>query len=769
MKRVFATTAVILLLLLFFARLVQTAVTQSATFDEPLHLLQGILYWQKQELYSVVQNPPLINALIGIPLRLGFQPQLPSSMTGDVLQDWLTLGKQFLWQVNANGLQLLLAGRLVIVWLALLLAAVVVRWARQLFGWRSALFALILFTFDPNLLAHASLATTDMGTAVFVTIAAYSVWRYWALIDAGKVWSWWQVGLVGVAIGLALASKFSGIIFVPALILIVILRIVTGQERRGWKRPLLEVGGWLFLAVCVFLLIYRFDLSALQMDFTLQQTHQSEGHSSFLLGQVNVGGWWYYFPTIFAVKTSLLVIVLALISLVLFLRRWPWQWSQAWLWLLVFGFAGASIISRVNIGYRYLLPVLPLLYLAIAQLAEVAYLSPKWVRGGLAVAILWLMVESLWLHPHYLAYFNQLAGGPENGWQVAVDSNMDWGQDVARLAQMQQESGWPRLQASWLGTAPPEIYGLEADFLPGWPWRKLSPVRDEFYPENPAPGWYALSATQLQGVYLPDSDYYAWFREQEPSARAGYSFFVYDVPATGTPVGVGLSGIGLQMIDAAAYEAAFHSNDVQPRWFDARSSFLWPGGEAETQWAAVGSAHFPDEPALQAFYPAEPAISGETEMDDERWRYRLYDLEKRPSLSEEMIAAEETAVFADTLQYLGVQPLWQDSPSLAEPLALLTFWQVQTPPPNDLKLFIHILNEQGELVTQYDGLDVQSRGLLPGDEIVQHHIFTLPPDLPAGEYSFSLGVYDAQTLQRLTVPTVRGNEDNLNIFRLRIP
>lgn len=769
MKRVFATTAVILLFLLFFARLVQTAVTQSATFDEPLHLLQGVLYWQKQELYSVVQNPPLINALIGIPLRLGFEAQLPPAMTEAVLQDWLTLGKQFLWQVNANGLQLLFAGRLAIIWLALLLAAMVVRWARQLFGWRAALLALLLFTFDPNLLAHASLATTDMGTAVFVTVAAYSVWRYWTLIDAGKARNWWRYGLVGGAIGLALASKFSGIIFVPALLLIVVLRVVTGQERRGWQRPLLEVGGWLFLGTLLFLLVYRFDWPALQMDFTLQQTHQSEGHSSFLLGQTNVGGWWYYFPTIFTLKTPLVTLLLALISLVLFLKRWPWQWSQAWLWLLIFGFAGASLISRVNIGYRYLLPVLPLLYITITRLAQVEYVRPRWVRWGLAGAALWLIVESLWLHPHYLAYFNQLAGGPDNGWRLAVDSNMDWGQDVAQLAQMQQENGWPRLQASWLGTAPPEVYELEADFLPGWPWRRPAPLMDAFYPENPAPGWYALSATQLQGVYLPDSDYYAWFREQKPSARAGYSFFVYEVPTTGAPVGVALSGIGLQMIAAADYETAFHSNDVHPRWFDARSSFLWPGSETETQWAAVGSAHFPTEPALQAFYPAEPALSGETEGNDEIWHYRLYALEKRPSLSAEMMVGGETAVFANTLQYLGIQPLWQDNAALTKPLTLLTFWRVQTPPAHDLKLFIHILNEQGDLVTQYDGLDVQSRGLLPGDEIVQHHTFTLPLDLPPGEYSFRLGVYDAQTLQRLTISSSEETIDNLIIYRLRIP
>ena len=113
-KRVFRLTAV-LLLLLFWGRLVGTAVTLAATFDEPLHVLHGLVFWRQWTLLSVVQNPPLVNALIGVPLRLAFDPTLPPEVSGPVFQDWLKIGQQFFWQASDNGLQMVLVGRLAVI------------------------------------------------------------------------------------------------------------------------------------------------------------------------------------------------------------------------------------------------------------------------------------------------------------------------------------------------------------------------------------------------------------------------------------------------------------------------------------------------------------------------------------------------------------------------------------------------------------------------------------------------------------------------------
>ncbi|MEZ4641273.1 MAG: glycosyltransferase family 39 protein [Chloroflexota bacterium] len=737
MRRFWRLTAVSLLLL-FWWRLLDTAVTLSATFDEPLHLLQAVLYWRQWPLLSVVQNPPLVNAMIGLPLRLAFHPALPPEMTGAVFQDWLTLAKQFLWQANGNGLQILFVGRLAVIWLALLLGALLARWGGRWFGAGGGLLTLLLYTMDPNVLAHGALATTDMGTAVFVTLAAYAAWRYWTRLDQGQEALRWHYALAGVALGLALASKFSGIILLPALLLIVLWRVLTRQERRRGLRPWLDVVGWVLLGTAVFLLLYRFNWAALHMDFSLQQAHQSEGHSSFLLGQVNVGGWWYYFPLLFVMKTPLALLLLLPGVIVLWVRRWPWSWAQGWLWLLLGGFAAASLLSRVNIGYRYLLPILPLLFVLAGELS----LAQRWRRWALLACLAWLVLESAWYHPGYLAYFNQVAGGPDGGWQVAVDSNLDWGQDVGRLAQAQVENGWPQLQASWLGTAPAAVYGLQAEMLPGWPWRKPQLQWDDFYPERPTPGWYVLSATQLQGVYLDDPAQFAWFRQQQVTARVGYSLFVYEVPPLGAETAVALSGVGIGAVALRDYDAIVVGNHARLLWYDARSSFVWPGGEQA--WLVVGEGHTPTQPALQALYPSQWQ-EGEREVDGTRWQYRYYALQ--PPLA----AAEvETAVFGDTLRLLDVSLA---ETAVAPPLTLLTYWQVITPPPGDLKIFVHMLDATGALVAQHDGLDVQMRHLQAGDVLVQLHTLSAPDDWASGGYSLRVGLYDPATGARLLTAT----------------
>lgn len=754
------------LLLLFFARLLDTAAQQSATFDEGFHLLQGALYWQRPSLYSVTQNPPLVNALIGLPVHLALRPSLPPEMGDEVFQNWLPVGRAFLWEVNTNGRQILWVGRLAVMLLALLLAALVYRWSGRLSGRLAGLLALLLFTVDPNILAHSFLATTDLGAAFFFCLAGYGVWRYWRRVDMGQVSVGYYLA-AGLGVGGLLAAKFSGLIVAPALALLAVSRRLWGRVRLSPVRAAAEIAGWLLLGALLLLAVYRFQWEPLRVDFTLQQEHQRAGHSAFLLGQVSRDGWWYYFPVILAVKTPLTALALLGLSLVVVGRR-PWHWSLLWLLLLAGGLLAAGLLSRVNIGYRYLLPALPLLYVVAGRLAAPGSLKSPRLRGAVILALLLLAAESAWIHPDYLAYFNQLVGGQANGWRVAVDSNLDWGQDLQRLAQTQQARGWPRLRASWLGTAPPQAYGLQADFLPGWPWQRPDALYDDFYPDRPAPGLYALSATQLQGVYLDDPDAFSWFRQRPPDFRVGYSFFVYDVPAEGEPAALALSGIGLPMLDPADFEAAFGGNNVRPLWYDARRSFIWPGNGDGRAWLAVGDGHRPDHPALLALYPSA-AWQGERTLDGVTWRYHLFQLTGSLAETAAYRPTAETAVFGDTLRLLGAQPLWPGTPQPGQTMELITYWRVQRPPVTDLKLFVHCLNEAGELVAQHDGLDVQTRNLAAGDELAQLHTLALPADLPPGAYTLRLGVYDPATFGRL--PLVMGAEtaDGLEVFVFNVP
>ncbi len=96
---------------------------------------------------------------------------------------------------------------------------------------------------------------------------------------------------------------------------------------------------------------------------------------------------------------------------------------------------------------------------------------------------------------------------------------------------------------SYFGEARPEYYGITYTGLDSFPPRLMNPQARPFYPHDPAPGFYAISASNLQGVLFQDHDRFAWFREREPVDKVGYSIFIYEVPAYGEPVTLALSGI----------------------------------------------------------------------------------------------------------------------------------------------------------------------------------------------------------------------------------
>lgn len=825
---------VILLLWLFWGRMLHAAAVKSDTFDEMFHIMYGVLYWQHSPLEPVVQNPPLVDALIGLPVSLVLHPTLPLEHPTWPSGNWLRIAQAFLWQINPNGLQILWVGRLGTMWLALWLGALLYRWGRE---WGQSrvvgLVALFLVSFDPNILAHSTLATGDLGMTFFLTLAAYGVWRYWRGRDGTRRDSGELLGtqeavsreplavgkkrpaalstrysalipylLAAASISCVLAAKFSGLVFLPAVVLMAGYRWWTGRrDGRGVWLAAAELLGWFLLAGFLFLLIYRFDLATLTADFVRQREHQLAGHSTFLWGELSTEGWWYYFPLVFLVKTPLPVLILLAAAIHTFFLRGRYDWSSLWLLLVAAGIGGASLISRVNIGYRYLLPALPLLYLFIAP-----WLAGREVKGerekGKArptihrasrirsfiiqpsafILPLWFILDSLLIHPDYLAYFNPLAGGPENGWRIVVDSNIDWGQDIKPLGRYLAENGITEpVNVAWLGTGPLSAYGVNGIPLPAWPNAPEEMLYSPFYPPHPAPGLYVLSVTQLQGVYLSDPRRFAWFQAREPDDKVGYSLFVYDVPAEGEPAGLALSGVGLADVAEVDYAQMVAGNDTRPRWFDARAAFLWPGGTPGATWAVVGEGHLPISPLLQRLYPTA-TLSGQSETD---LRYRVYQWTESPlaQLSSEegfydefgYAAADwETqrqllpgpALFGDTFALLGY--------IMGEPqtdtLTLLTSWRIHqaitTNPPPNLRIFIHLLDASGAVVAQYDGLDVRLTGLQPGDELAQLHTLTLPPDLPPAPYGLQIGLYDADTGQRLTVATPEGPVDRLLLHRL---
>jgi hypothetical protein len=148
------------------------------------------------------------------------------------------------------------------------------------------------------------------------------------------------------------------------------------------------------------------------------------------------------------------------------------------------------------------------------------------VKSSVYVALMtWYVGASCWIHPHYLAYFNELVGGPDNGYKYLVDSNLDWGQDLKGLAKYMRQHGISRINLSFFGSDSPERYGINYIRLPSYYLRGEEPNK----PDIALRGWVAISATNLQGAYFHNRDMFVWFRSRKPVAKIGYSIFLYNL------------------------------------------------------------------------------------------------------------------------------------------------------------------------------------------------------------------------------------------------
>jgi hypothetical protein len=258
----------------------------------------------------------------------------------------------------------------------------------------------------------------------------------------------------------------------------------------------------------------------------------SGGRPTFLLGEFSAEGFAAYFPTAFLVKTPLPILLLLFLALVLLLVRPNIRQRALFLLLPAVLYFLLSMQSALNIGYRHLLPILPFLYVLISGLttSQLSIANYQLRLRPIAVILLTsLFFVNLSIYPHYLSYFNLAAGGPKNGGNILVDSNIDWGQDLLRLQDWMAENEVEEIKLSWFGTADPAYYGLAYTPLPGLP-RHFDLWWDvPFDTSNPEPGIYAISSSNLWEIPLEDKTTFAWFRAREPDDRVGYSILIYRV------------------------------------------------------------------------------------------------------------------------------------------------------------------------------------------------------------------------------------------------
>lgn len=758
-----------LLLLLFFALALSSSRHDGPTFDEQGFLTRGLGYLRAENRIMRVGHPLGLNALNAAFLAADPSVRLPLDHPSWQEPSFHRPSELFLWEIGNDVERVIFLGRLPTIWLGMFLAAFVGRWAGQLSGRRAAgWLAMALLVLDPNILAHSRLATTDLGLAAAATVAGYTWQRFL------RAPSWSRLLPAGVALGLLQNTKFTAGLFIPLFALVLLAAIPALRRRGRWRQLLLMLLAYPLVGLLTLWAAYGFAVGTLPPSLpllpqlagrTLPLAHHLEQlldiggrmlHSTpaFLLGDFSDSGWWYYFPVAFLLKTPLPTLLLIGGALALAAARLlrarpapPALLDAAALLLPALGYFAFALTTSINLGYRHLLPVLP--FLAVFSAAELwrparALRLPRRaapLAGALLAAL--LFIGALRIYPHYLAYFNLLAGGPDNGWRYLVDSNIDWGQDLQNLKPWLDEQGVDHVWLSYFGEGRPDYYGISYTGLDSWPPRLMDPAARPFYPADPAPGVYAISATNLQGVHFADRDRFLWFRQRPPRAKIGYSIFIYDVAARGRPAELALSGVQLDELAADDF-ALLRSNDVRPHWFDAGHSWLLPAGDdgpgapsGPDRWLAVGldaPLHPHWAPLLAAHYEQTGASEG----------YLLYRQTSAPPLP-----AAAAARFNRQESELSLLA-WSDIPATLAPgdeLWLELAWR-QDGPPTPLASFVHVVDSGGAIVAQWDGLGAHWRGWRPGDVLRQLVPLPLPTGLAGGSYTVWTGLYDPANGER---------------------
>ena len=554
-----------------------SAAGESATYDEGTHLAAGYSYLVTGDYRLNPEHPVLGKILAALPLLL-LDPSVPLDNPVWAQSNALGFAGFFMYANRVPAATLLMAGRSVVILFTLLFGLWIAIWTRRRFGAPTALFALTMFTFDPNFLAHGHYVTTDLFVSFF-SFLAVTLWIDY--LDRGA-----RRALVGsgLAFGAAAASKYSGLFLVPVFPMIYLAvwiarRRLPIEARRTGLRDfvacmlVVALLSGAVLAVCyspeivatvrylthtgtaplmkdalasrvdrntiIGAFLYRVanpvHMPAYSYLVGLSDVNSASlaGRPSYLFGMYSPKGWWYYFPVVFVLKTpaaTLLVLALAALLAVVWLRKRAEKqlFVLSGLAIPVIVYMGFAMSSRMDVGLRHILPIFAFLYVLAASVfwecgSAVLRRAFPFLVAGLVVL---LMVESLSIAPHYLAFFNLFTGGPRQGPRYLLDSNIDWGQDLKHLGEYLDARGISNVCLSYFGTASPEYYGIHP--VP-WPsgldnpetWKTMDCVA-------------AVSVTPLYGVYVSRKRF-AYLRTLQPMAKVGYSIYLYDLRKRGAP------------------------------------------------------------------------------------------------------------------------------------------------------------------------------------------------------------------------------------------
>ena len=566
--------AVLTLLTILAVELFVPAREQSQTPDEANHLLGGVRSWKYGDFGSNPEHPPFAKLVAAVPV-LGVPAPPTARYTQYFKSENFSKGAEFLYTHDADGM--LWRSRAAVSVFTFMLALLVLAAGSEIFGPGTGLVALLIFVFEPNLLAHGAMITTDMAAACcfFATVYAFYRWRKQPTVS--------RIIVYGIAAGLALGAKHSGLFLIPVLLVLALIDVAAASPvnkagLNGWRKNAphtalsLAIAG--VVAYTILWAFYGFRYLArpgpLVMLPTLQEyavsTHSAfvgavipqlaawhllpeaylfglvdiadaaKRDPMFLLGTDYATGHWFYFPVAFLIKSTLgfLALLLAAPFLKDLWRDGKWR-TILYLLLPALMYFGVSLASTMNIGIRHILPVYPFFVLIAAAAAVALAQMRSWGAYATGALLLFHVVSSAHVFPNYLTYANEAWGGPTNTYRLLTDSNADWGQGL-RAAKSYLDAH--NIKDCWFAhygwNTNPAYYNVPCKPLP----EALAHMFGGQLPPVPVriEGTVLVSGSEADGDYWGPGDLnpYEQFLHRRPDALIANSILVFhgqfDVP-----------------------------------------------------------------------------------------------------------------------------------------------------------------------------------------------------------------------------------------------
>jgi hypothetical protein len=525
--------------------------TKSPTYDEPQHLTGGYSYWVTDDFRLDPENGDLPALWAALPLLLDNLKFVPLNDRGWQRAEEGRTAHQFFYEVGNDPDQMLAEARAMMSIFGAALCLLIYRIGREFFGIAGGLLAEIVTAFDPNFLAHSPLVTSDVPAAFFFTATVWTCWRLFQQISPARLF------IAALSLSGLFLTKFSAPLVLPILGAMSILQIFSGNEisiqfarfqsvlNEKWKKACAIAASWFVLGAILFVAIWAscsFRYAAwidnrashegtswhwnylleyhgpFENTISFARTHHllpeaylyglayvrkhEIDRPAFLDNQWSIVGFRSFFPRAFIYKTPLpFLLLLGLAIYAAFANHRSWKIENIFnpLWGFALLYAAFAITAQLNIGHRHLLPIYPALFVASAAVVRLFAMKQRAIFAGAIVILLaWQVGESFAVRPNYLAYFNQIAGGPGGGYEHLVDSSLDWGQDLPALKEWIDNHNsavdQKPVYLAYFGTADPRAYEINAEsIVPGSPYSKAA--------SHLTGGVYCISATTLQSVY----------------------------------------------------------------------------------------------------------------------------------------------------------------------------------------------------------------------------------------------------------------------------